>query len=83
LQLTLDRRDDRTELTVVHSYDDCASCVFAPSFRPAARQDREILDIEGDEDAIFPGSQLQKLLVAIAVEISLFIGGTNIVTSLA
>jgi hypothetical protein len=83
LKLAFDRADDRAKLAVVYTDHNCASCVMSTSLGPAACDEWEVLDVECDEYSLFLRGEGEQLFVARAVEIALFIGGSDIVASIS
>lgn len=82
-QGALERRDDGAELAVVDADEDGAAGVGAAGLGPAAGDDGEVLDVEGDEDPCFGGGEGEQLLVAVPVELALVVGGADVVPDAA
>lgn len=83
LEQALKDAQDRPELAVVDPNDDRAAGMIAPGLGPAPHDLGEVLDVEGDQDALFIARQGQERLIGPTVELTLLIGGENVVAATA
>jgi hypothetical protein len=79
----VDGPQDGAELAVVDANDDDQSSVRSDGLGPAASDIGEVRDIEGHHDSVLARSHFQQGLVSGAVELTLLIGGADVVVASA
>ncbi len=78
----LEYAQDRTVFAVVHADEDGTPCMLFPCLRPLSSDAREIVDVEGDHDAIFSRGEREQVGVAPAVQCAFFVCGPHVMPSL-